>query len=46
MGRRPAYVPLHVYLNSRHVGILLREAGGAIRFTYDADWLAWDVIEA
>ncbi len=42
MGRRPAYVPLRVYLNSRHVGILLREAGGAIRFTYDADWLAWE----
>lgn len=42
MGRRPAYVPLRVYLNNRHVGILLREAGGAIRFTYDADWLTWE----
>jgi serine/threonine-protein kinase HipA len=41
MGRRPAYVPMRVYLTNRHVGVLLREAGGAIRFTYDADWLAW-----
>lgn len=42
MGRRPAYAPLRVYLNSRRVGTLSREASGAIGFTYEVDWLGWE----
>jgi serine/threonine-protein kinase HipA len=41
MARRPAHVPLHVYLNARLVGRLRREGSGAIDFQYDKDWLAW-----
>lgn len=39
MGRRPAHVPLAVYLNDQRVGTLHREPGGAIRFVYHQDWL-------
>ena len=42
MGRRPAFAPLRVYLNNRHVGTLSREASGAIGFTYDEGWLGWE----
>lgn len=42
MGRRPAHVPLRVYLNNRRVGTLRREASGATAFDYHADWLGWD----
>jgi serine/threonine-protein kinase HipA len=42
MGRRPAHVPLRVYLNNRRVGTLNRDASGAIGFSYHQDWLAWD----
>lgn len=42
MGRRRAYAPLNVFLNSRPVGKLNREASGAIDFRYEADWLAWE----
>lgn len=42
MTRRPAHIPLNVFLNGRLVGVLRREASGAIDFTYDPDWLAWD----
>ncbi|KEP67984.1 toxin HipA [Thioclava dalianensis] len=41
MGRRPAHLPLRVYLNSRRVGTLSREASGAIGFSYHDDWLGW-----
>jgi len=41
MARKPRYVPLNVYLNSRLVGQLRRDPAGAIAFQYDADWLAW-----
>lgn len=41
MARRPRYPPLIVYLNGRRVGLLRREPGGAIDFTYDREWLAW-----
>jgi serine/threonine-protein kinase HipA len=34
--------PLRVYLNGRLVGHLRREASGAIDFTYDPTWLAWN----
>lgn len=42
MGRRPAYAPIRVYLNSRHVGTLIREPSGAIEFAYDQNWLDWE----
>lgn len=42
MGRRPAYVPLRVYLNNRRIGTLSREVSGAISFAYHESWLAWE----
>ncbi|GLS21501.1 hypothetical protein GCM10007874_45180 [Labrys miyagiensis] len=42
MARRPAHVPLNVYLNARLVGRLSKEGSGAIDFQYNADWLGWD----
>jgi serine/threonine-protein kinase HipA len=42
MGRKRAHVPLNVFVNGRLVGVLRREATGAIDFSYEADWLAWD----
>lgn len=41
MGRKRAHVPLNVFLNSRHVGVLRRESTGAIDFQYGRDWLGW-----
>lgn len=41
MPRRRARAPLNVFLNSRHVGVLRREATGAIDFQYGRDWLDW-----
>jgi serine/threonine-protein kinase HipA len=41
MARSRRYHPLNVYLNSRLVGQLRREASGAIEFQYDDGWLAW-----
>jgi len=42
MARRPAHVPLNVYLNGRVVGRLRRESSGAIDFQYDPTWLGWE----
>jgi serine/threonine-protein kinase HipA len=42
MGRKRAHVPLNVFLNGRLVGVLRREATGAIDFRYESDWLAWE----
>jgi serine/threonine-protein kinase HipA len=42
MPRRARYEPLNVFLNSRLVGQLRREASGAITFQYDRSWLDWD----
>ncbi|MCZ4368804.1 type II toxin-antitoxin system HipA family toxin [Sulfitobacter dubius] len=42
MGRRPAYAPLHVYMNNRCVGMLTRQPNGAIEYAYDTDWLDWE----
>ena len=42
MARRPARVPLAVYLNARLVGRLRRLSSGAIDFRYDESWLAWE----
>ena len=42
MARRKQYAPLNVLLNDRHVGQLLKAPSGAISFTYDRDWLAWE----
>lgn len=41
MARRPAHTPLNVFLNGRIVGVLRREATGAIDFQYARDWLGW-----
>ncbi|MBA8903038.1 type II toxin-antitoxin system HipA family toxin [Phyllobacterium sp. P30BS-XVII] len=41
MARRRAHVPLNVFLNGRHVGVLRREATGAIDFQYGRGWLDW-----
>lgn len=41
MARRARHAPLNVFLNSRLVGRLRREASGAIDFTYDPEWLGW-----
>ncbi len=42
MGRKRAHFPLNVLLNGRLVGVLRREATGAIDFRYEANWLAWE----
>jgi serine/threonine-protein kinase HipA len=42
MTRRPAHIPLNVFLNGRMVGVLRRESNGAIDFLYDRHWLAWE----
>lgn len=42
MGRRPARSPLNIFLNDRHVGVLIRAASGAVEFAYDSEWLAWE----
>ena len=42
MARRRVRRPLLVYLNSRLVGRLNRQASGAIDFQYDKTWLAWE----
>jgi serine/threonine-protein kinase HipA len=42
MARRPAHIPLNVFLNGRLVGVLRREASGAIDFLYDQEWLTWE----
>ncbi|MCP9232992.1 type II toxin-antitoxin system HipA family toxin [Mesorhizobium sp. LMG 17147] len=41
MGRRPAHIPLNVFLNGRLVGLLRRESTGAIDFQYAHEWLDW-----
>jgi serine/threonine-protein kinase HipA len=42
MGRRRARISLTVYLNGRLVGRLTRQTSGAIDFSYDDSWLAWE----
>ena len=42
MSRKRNYSPLNVILNGRQVGVLHREASGAIAFRYAKDWLAWE----
>ena len=42
MARRRTRVPLNVYLNSRLVGQLRRQASGAIEFQYNPSWLSWE----
>lgn len=42
MVRRRQHAPLHVYLNNRLVGHLLKEPGGAVSFQYDESWLGWE----
>ena len=40
--RRRRSAPLNVFLNSRLVGRLNRQKSGAIDFSYDPGWLAWE----
>ena len=42
MARPRTRIPLNVYLNSRLVGQLRRQASGAIEFQYDQSWLSWE----
>jgi serine/threonine-protein kinase HipA len=42
MARRRAHKPLNVFLNGRLVGLLRREATGAIDFQYAREWLDWE----
>jgi serine/threonine-protein kinase HipA len=42
MGRKRSYIPLNVFLNTRHVGQLVRESSGAISFQYEQSWLDWE----
>jgi serine/threonine-protein kinase HipA len=42
MGRRKSHIPLNVFLNNRLVGRLQKAPSGAIDFSYDAAWLAWE----
>lgn len=42
MARRPAHAPLTVALNGRRVGLLRKQASGAVDFLYDRDWLDWE----
>lgn len=41
MPRRKTHEPLDVLINNRLCGRLSKEAGGAVLFQYDPDWLAW-----
>jgi serine/threonine-protein kinase HipA len=41
---RARHEPLNVFLNSRLVGQLRREASGAISFQYDPSWLDWEFV--
>lgn len=42
MGRRSARTPLNIFLNDRHVGVLVRASSAAIEFAYDEAWLTWE----
>lgn len=39
MPRKPAHIPLDIFLNGQPVGQLARQADGAISFRYAATWL-------
>jgi serine/threonine-protein kinase HipA len=41
---RLRYEPINVFLNSRLVGVLRREASGAISIRYDRIWLDWEFV--
>lgn len=41
MARKAAHPPLNVFLNGRLVGVLRREATGAVDFRYARAWLDW-----
>lgn len=41
MPRVRRHIPLNIFLNSRHVGRLNRQASGAIDFQYERAWLDW-----
>lgn len=41
MARKRTHIPLDVFLNGRLVGQLQKKTSGAIDFSYDETWLAW-----
>jgi len=42
MARPPKHIPLNVFINGRRVGLLRREASGAVNFRYAPEWLDWE----
>ncbi len=42
MARKKTHAPLDVYINNRLAGHLLKEAGGAISYSYAGSWLDWE----
>ena len=42
MAKRRRYPLLRVFVNGRVIGRLRKETTGAIDFTYDPEWLAWE----
>ncbi|MEO0617693.1 MAG: HipA N-terminal domain-containing protein, partial [Pseudomonadota bacterium] len=42
MARKRTYPPLAVFMNTRRVATLAREAGGSVTFQYAPEWLAWE----
>lgn len=42
MTARRRHIPLRVVLNGRLVGLLTKQSGVAISFTYDESWLTWE----
>jgi len=43
VSRKKSYIPLDVYIGSRHVGCLMRSSSGAYQFQYSEKWLNWDM---
>ena len=41
MAKTKTSAPLQVLMNGRRVGMLRREASGAVEFQYDESWLGW-----
>ncbi len=42
MARKKTHAPLDIYINNRLAGLLLKESGGAISFSYAGSWLDWE----
>ena len=42
MGRRRSYIPLNVFIGTRHVGVFTREHSGVFHFQYNEQWQRWE----